>query len=143
MDRLRLTFPFLLASMRGSSSTWLTARPSSSWRSLIRPRPTSRLASRLIVIHSHIAKNIPLNRVELSSITRVKFACSKLLRSRRNIQRSSSLVCRHHLSTLCLWYLITPSHVVRKFKIFNTNNLWLNLKGLRSSGVPDYNYPSN
>jgi len=33
------------------------------------------------------------------------------------------------------------SHIVRKFKIFNTNNLWVNLKGSHIFIVPHSNDP--
>jgi len=47
---------------------------------------------RLTLIRSYVPENRLLNREELSSITRVKFACSKLPRSLRNTRKSSSPV---------------------------------------------------
>jgi len=74
-------------------------------------------------------RNGRLIRVELSLTTRVKFACLKLPRCHRSTRKSSSLVRHHSPPPWKLDLLNTSFRIVRKFKIFNTNNLWINLKG--------------
>lgn len=64
----------------------------------------------LVLIRPHMTENGILSRVELSSITRVKSACSKLPRSHRTTRKSSSPVRGHFHLRCALLSLMCPPY---------------------------------
>jgi len=68
-----------------------------------------------------------ISREELSLITKDPSVCLKSRKYRRSMWRISSLASTKLIFRLR--YSPSSPRAVRKFKIFNTNNLWINLKG--------------
>ena len=64
-----------------------------------------------------------------SSTTRAACVCSKSLKSLPSTWKTSKPV--RFCLTNTLEPFLTHFHSVRKFKIFNTNNLWINLRALK------------